>query len=75
MDEEEEDLLDAQLNHICGNFNESVHEEGLDHICSDQAATPRKQKSNSRKKNKTRSTLKKPITPSNRVSNERGLLE
>ena len=64
LDEEEKDLLNAQLNQICGNFNESVHEEGFDHICSDLVATPREQKSNSRKKNKTSSTLKKPITPS-----------
>ena len=40
LDEGEQDYLDAQLHHACGDFDESVHEEGLDHICNDLIATP-----------------------------------
>lgn len=62
--EEDEDQLDALLDHACGNFQERMHEEGYDHICCELNAIPRKNKSNSIKKNKVGRPSKKPITPS-----------
>jgi hypothetical protein len=62
--EEDEDQLDALLDHACGNFQERMHEEGYDHICCELNAIPRKNKSNSIKKNRVGRPSKKPITPS-----------
>jgi hypothetical protein len=52
LDEEEEDILDAHLHHICGGFVESAYEEGYDQICCKLNATQRKKRTNSRNKNK-----------------------
>ncbi|OEL34808.1 hypothetical protein BAE44_0004172, partial [Dichanthelium oligosanthes] len=44
LDEEEEDLIDAHLYHICGDFYEGEHDEGYDHTSCDLIATPRRKK-------------------------------
>jgi hypothetical protein len=64
QNEEAEELLDAQLSHACGDFNEFVHGEGIDHICSELVATPRRKKSISKKNNRVSKMPQNPITPS-----------
>ena len=59
-----EDILDANLNHLGGDFNEGALHEGLDHLCCDLNVTPRKKKSKTGKKNKVVRPPKKPNTPS-----------
>ena len=63
-DEEGEEILEAVLNHVCGDINEDLLEQEYDHIFSDLSPTPRKKKSTYATKIKIGKPPKKPRTPS-----------
>ena len=67
-DQDDMDALDAHLTHICRDLSEVLNDEGLDQICYDLNAVPRKKKSNSiKRQSKIKRPSKKPITPSKLV--------